>query len=1256
MPKDLLEIKGFNLGTVTAVDADDIPKDAAVSSLDIEPLTVEGTLTGRNGDDVLTASSGSYGSIGNGAFVDNPHTKLKDFIYHNKDDNKIKLMADFHNNKNPVDVDGPFTSANEIAITPNNNNVHIGFGGESNKANQWIGYSTFKQFGNESEAIISEPDKMERAANLPVFVKCVEDADFIYSIDAEGTYIYKTNKVNNSTLRSVQKYEDLTALCLGGNETDDTGLSTRFVDSSYLWVWSRTKGDQGTLIHVDRGTLQSHREYTIVTKYDDGRAPYVSDMIDNGNYIHLAFYGGTGFESHQVPLTTESQWVTHFSTLSTTDWNTATVMGRIAKTSVLDTLISDMNIPEAHDNITANYTHFSDTTAGAVGTYTYTKAPNTCYLNSTSAGTYIRNAIPFCNTYDVASNPQWDSNDEFGFGGILEWNTALGGSTKRNFIWQETVDSNVANWGINNTISVKLSKFPFARCEVSQKGISASDAPDDTFYFFFDWFGKSAYPSADYSSTPTNPSSNYSTLYVKCGLNTINSEYTAAAYALTDEDAASDTYLDPATWSVAMVIRDDWHAHAGTQFSDEGINLKRFVDGMGLNFTANADRQVESMSIFPVPVKANNRRGAIVPLYSNATTNNGNVIFTGNATSTLYAHTIPLPPRGKVATDFTLSAMFRNGVWRSLTPADRYIYQARDGGGGITESSFYGQYNAITTNSTLDLSSMGYDYDNICGTANFKDEASITLNLMRADGAGGRWGSYELTGGSYTACTAADFNQEYHDGGNLGSHSDDVFFSTIECVPYPDRDNSTSGGGGELPNITPHVITGKTFSGHTAIKSSNLDVTIQASVANASTLGYLNTETYYYYKFAFEYDGYQESPLGESSDPILGTDKALNFSFSISALGLSKRITGLKIYQSEATDSSGANILYRLVDVKSLESGWTAVSDPIWGDVWSSDVDYIHFGSVSSSYDSETGISEVLENTNVSYAMSAALNNTLFQASCFSIEIGEQPNYLYRSLPYKYSMTDILKDVLILPETPTALASFGGRIWAFSENNTYRIEPNDFYIEDTLNGIGCSGQNAIVVTEYGMCFANSNGVWLNTGKQTIPISNGINLSESGTDGFTEAYTVSPYIVFNGRRNAFVIVMNENIAWVYSVDKKRWDKWSLPSDSDSISGVFTGKQGEVYIGCTISATNSLVKYAESSTRKSYTWESKDIVADTPTQDKRWYKLKKVGTGTVTTVPDISSGSAKSKSIKISIAGSSTDVIEAVGVVYRRLSIR
>jgi len=56
MPKELLEIKNFNVGTIMSPDMKDIPIEAASYSLNIDSVTEDGKLKGIPNDATLTTT------------------------------------------------------------------------------------------------------------------------------------------------------------------------------------------------------------------------------------------------------------------------------------------------------------------------------------------------------------------------------------------------------------------------------------------------------------------------------------------------------------------------------------------------------------------------------------------------------------------------------------------------------------------------------------------------------------------------------------------------------------------------------------------------------------------------------------------------------------------------------------------------------------------------------------------------------------------------------------------------------------------------------------------------------------------------------------------------------------------------------------------------------------------------------------------------------------------------------------------------
>ena len=440
---------------------------------------------------------------------------------------------------------------------------------------------------------------------------------------------------------------------------------------------------------------------------------------------------------------------------------------------------------------------------------------------------------------------------------------------------------------------------------------------------------------------------------------------------------------------------------------------------------------------------------------------------------------------------------------------------------------------------------------------------------------------------------------------------------------------------------------------------SSLNITLDK--ASGGTNASFTSGTTYFYRFSFLYDGYQESPLDTTLFSTNGATKNMEIDIIYyNSEAISPRVSHLNIYRAEnpASGTEGSpSTLFRLVESIRLNEAWAELDDGNWGKYRKHDTitDKYRAGAT---YDAIVGISQELPRTNINYSLSAVLNNTLYIADCYAQDITTANNYMFKSPAYRYDMFDWSQDFLILPEKPTALASYNGRIFAFSENNTYRIEPNTFYIEDTFEGVGCLSPNSFVVTEYGMCFADKNNIYLHDGRQPIPIGNAIVRSAIGNNGYQDLYDAShlPHVTFDGIRNSFVIIETNNRAWCYNLAQKRWDLWSLPIDSSNVFSTFSGKDGEMYVSQDDSSSGFLQSYANGASTKDFIWQSKDITVDRSTQDKKFYSTNKVGDATVTTKSDSDAtidfaSPHKGKSVRLYVEGTTGQYIDSLGVVFR-----
>ena len=286
-------------------------------------------------------------------------------------------------------------------------------------------------------------------------------------------------------------------------------------------------------------------------------------------------------------------------------------------------------------------------------------------------------------------------------------------------------------------------------------------------------------------------------------------------------------------------------------------------------------------------------------------------------------------------------------------------------------------------------------------------------------------------------------------------------------------------------------------------------------------------------------------------------------------------------------------------------------------------------------------MSEVLDTIKIKYGISEEVSGYLFVGDCSHNRIKKASNMIFRSKPGMFSIFDYANDFLVLKSKPTALANFNGRLYAFDNSNIYRINPENLSIEDVFEGVGCINQNSIIVTEYGMFFADLNGAYMHNGQAPMKISDKI--SQAGgtdTDFYSEfecsdnvrdlswnnlvrgSNNPNVYVTYDSDSNCalFISQTNDNInkgtlsskdivsvrksfCWSYNIAKQRWDLWELSEDS-TIGKPFIDTDSNVCIPI----DNTIYQYRGGSSKRYWTWVSKKITMGEDSIVKVFNKIK------------------------------------------------
>ena len=377
-----------------------------------------------------------------------------------------------------------------------------------------------------------------------------------------------------------------------------------------------------------------------------------------------------------------------------------------------------------------------------------------------------------------------------------------------------------------------------------------------------------------------------------------------------------------------------------------------------------------------------------------------------------------------------------------------------------------------------------------------------------------------------------------------------------------------------------------------------------------------------FYKASFLYDGYQESPLGNATSIHLTEDSNITVTITMgNMVDLRKefaRVTHVKIYRATNNIHQAANPEpignYRFIKQLRLTGGEGFSRDTEFNnETWVAE--FTDANKASYSYESATGISEVFTDTSLKYSISCQINNFHIVGKASStLDPDISDNMIFKSRAYNYDQFNILTDRLMLPFTPTALATFQGRIWAFDKSRVCKIEPNQFYIEDTYPSSGCVDPKAIITTEYGMFFADDSNIYLHNGQKPTSISEPIDF---GTYGWSNRdKSVTPVAVWdsNEKKAIFFFGVADTVTsntefqnttnstgnincygWAYSVTQKRWDL-IMPSvfttTNKSIVAGITSPYGNPYLFSDHSSFTMLKLGGHSTNRALWWWHSKD----------------------------------------------------------------
>lgn len=338
-----------------------------------------------------------------------------------------------------------------------------------------------------------------------------------------------------------------------------------------------------------------------------------------------------------------------------------------------------------------------------------------------------------------------------------------------------------------------------------------------------------------------------------------------------------------------------------------------------------------------------------------------------------------------------------------------------------------------------------------------------------------------------------------------------------------------------------------------------------------------NAKTYFY-GYSLVYDYTQESELIKekiSYTPTTDSDN-LVIGLVINDAILPSRVTGINLYRAEATtvNVNYPDTLYILVENIPLR-GWR-------------DKNYTVFDNVigGATYEANNGFPENITDITPTYQISCELNNSLFIGDCTHPKLDDASHTIFKSKSFRYDSFDWVNEGLKIKFVPKAMFGYAGRLWVFDANRFLRVNP-ELYVEDTIEGIGCTNHLCWVVTDFGAFWCDSIGAYMNIDGSTTKISEPI------------VWSARDRVIFDAQYN-MVMFYSTNDVLAYSPLRKRWDNYTNIV-AGTVTGAFTGINGETY-----TAHTTLDKNFDGTRRRALTWVSKEFTFDNPSQFKYFYR--------------------------------------------------
>lgn len=368
-----------------------------------------------------------------------------------------------------------------------------------------------------------------------------------------------------------------------------------------------------------------------------------------------------------------------------------------------------------------------------------------------------------------------------------------------------------------------------------------------------------------------------------------------------------------------------------------------------------------------------------------------------------------------------------------------------------------------------------------------------------------------------------------------------------------------------------------------------------------------------FYKASFIYDGYQESALVSARTSLyVSGDISTGVQVRVKIrdeFDLPRRVTGIALYRATSAggDTTEPETLYRFIEEISTLTFNHDESNGWWY------YDAIDTGDAEGTYEAINGVSEQIFDLHIRYTVNAQQNGYMFIGNCHHSQIQEAENLVFRSQPGKYSVFDWTKDFIQLPFIPIAMKGFMGKLYVFSEKQCAVVNPETLIIEDVIEGIGCIGPKAIMISDSGMLWADYKNIYLASPQMGAIGDAIINVDDYGWLNLSLSEKKDVRTGYDAKRKAFLLFFDKTIGvttynrcWSFSTSKQRWDLFQTP---DKVKDTEPTKDGSTVL---LLNDNRVAKFlANEDTRLDWKWESKKLDFSNTMVDKKIRNVKVEG---------------------------------------------